>query len=657
MTERIKTFDSVLVANRGEIAVRILTVAKQLGLRTVAVYSEVDRGALHVKLADKAIKIGEGPADESYLSIPKIISIAKQEKVGAIHPGYGFLSENPDFARECHKEKINFIGPSPETIMKMGNKAEAKNFVSSIKVPCLAGAALVTDSFSEVKKISTEIGFPLMIKAAAGGGGVGMRLVKRQRDLKRAMILAKTEALKAFDSDKIILERAILSPKHIEVQIFGDTYGNVIHLGERDCSIQRRHQKIVEEAPCSTLTSRVRDEIGRIAIEIGKKLKYVGAGTVEFLLDKSENFFFLEMNTRIQVEHPVTELITGIDLIQLQFLVADGQRLPIEQGDVILKGHAIEVRLYAEDPSNDFLPSSGKINLLKLNPTEGVRIDRGVEEGNLISAFYDPLIAKIIGHGETREKALHNLQNCLETATLIGVKNNRNFLIDILNQESMLRGQVTTSFLDVTYSHGFCENTPKPVHYAVVAVLIHTGKMLKHLNQTNFISDELVGWASSDELKSSLTLKSGGETKKIFLRQKNMGSYIAEIGGTPINISINGYDIRVDGEKQDVITFFNDGQTYTYTTPKTEYIFHEILALDTIEKKEKIGVVCAPMHGLIANISIKLGDNVKRGDRVIILEAMKMQHELLADIDGKVTEISCVAGDQVSIDDILVKIK
>ena len=657
MIKKIKTFNSVLVANRGEIAVRILTAAKQLGLRTVAVYTEVDRSAPHVKLADKAVRIGDGPASESYLSRTKIINVAKQEKVEAIHPGYGFLSENVDFARICQKEKINFIGPSPETIMKMGNKTEAKNFVSNIKVPCIAGAELKTDNFSEAENIAREVGYPLIIKAVAGGGGKGMRLIKRQSDLKRAIVLAKAEAVKAFDSDEIMFERAIMSPKHIEVQIFGDKHGNVIHLGERDCSIQRRYQKVIEEAPCPTVTARVRGELGRVAVEIAKKLNYVGAGTIEFLLENDESFYFLEMNTRIQVEHPVTELITGIDLVQLQFLVADDQRLPITQEDISLKGHAIEVRLYAEDPKNNFLPSSGRIKLLKLEPIEGVRIDSGVDEGSLVSPFYDPMLSKLIGFGKNRETALYNLTKCLENTSIIGVKNNRNFLIDVLNQDSLMRGQTTTSFLDLKYSEGFFEREPTTYHYALVATLAYTGKMLNHLHHTSFISDELLGWTSSGELSASVILKSGEKTKKIMLRQKSMGFFIVEIEGILADISIDGHDIRLDGVKQDVVTFFNEDQTYVLTTSKTEYIFHEVLSLDSFLFKEETGIVSAPMHGLISGVFIKVGDRVKRGDSIIVLEAMKMQHEILASIDGEVVEISCGVGDQVSLDDVLVNLK
>ena len=353
----IKNFKKILIANRGEIAVRIMKTAKNLGLKTVAVYSDEDSDSLHAKLADEKINIGKGPSAESYLSIKNIINAAKNTKSDAIHPGYGFLSENADFAKKCKKEKLIFIGPDYKTIEAMGNKKIAKSIAMKVGVPCLDDYSILSDEkMVKVNQKAKDIGYPIMLKATNGGGGKGMRLVLEQKDLKSSLNLAKAESMSAFGSDEIIIEKALIKPRHIEVQIFGDNFGNFIHLGERDCSVQRRHQKIIEEAPANGISDKIRKQLGEQAINLAKAINYKGAGTVEFLMDQNQNFFFLEMNTRLQVEHPVTEMITGVDLVELQLIVADGQQLSINQENINFNGHAIEVRLYAEDPLNDFFP-------------------------------------------------------------------------------------------------------------------------------------------------------------------------------------------------------------------------------------------------------------------------------------------------------------
>jgi len=420
------SFQSVLIANRGEIACRI------------------DRNMPHMKLADDAVHIGASPAEDSYLNIEKIIEAAKVSGAEAIHPGYGFLSENPDFARACAEVGLIFIGPSPEAIKLMGDKAAAKRHMTKADVPILPGYQGDDQADETLLREASRIGFPLMVKAAAGGGGRGMRLVTQEQDLPHALSAARAEALSAFGSDALILERAVMRTRHVEVQIFGDQQGSIIHLGERDCSVQRRHQKVLEEAPCPVMTDALRESMGKTAIKAACSVNYVGAGTVEFLLDSSGAFFFLEMNTRLQVEHPVTEMVTGLDLVALQIRIAQGAPLSLSQKEVKLSGHAIEARLYAENPAQDFLPATGRVDYLSV--PEGVRIDSGIETGSEISPFYDPMLAKIIAHGPDRETARRKLVRALDETALFGVDTNLRFLIQALRKESFVSGEARDFF-------------------------------------------------------------------------------------------------------------------------------------------------------------------------------------------------------------------
>ena len=398
-------FDSILVANRGEIAVRVIRSAQLQGYKAIAVYSEADANAPHVAMADEAVLIGAAPVKESYLDAGKILDAARRTGAQAIHPGYGFLSENAEFAEACEKEGIAFIGPSAEAIRVMGNKAESKRRMIEAEVPCIEGYQDVDQSDATLIEAAKKIGIPIMVKAAAGGGGRGMRLVEKMEDLPLALSSARSEAENAFGSGELILEKAVIQPRHVEIQVFGDQHGNVVHLGERDCSIQRRHQKVVEESPCPVMTPELRAAMGAAAVNAAKSINYVGAGTVEFLLDRENKFYFLEMNTRLQVEHPVTEMVTGLDLVALQFRAAQGYPLGLAQEDITLTGHAIEVRLYAEDVSNDFLPATGTAHVWEVPTGEGIRVDHGLLQGQEISPFYDPMVAKIIAWGEDRDVA------------------------------------------------------------------------------------------------------------------------------------------------------------------------------------------------------------------------------------------------------------
>ncbi|MBR9757828.1 MAG: acetyl-CoA carboxylase biotin carboxylase subunit [Algicola sp.] len=442
----------ILVANRGEIALRVMKTIKKMGLKTVAVYSTVDRQSPHVKFADEAVCIGEAPSNQSYLLGDKIIQVAKDLNVDAIHPGYGFLSENADFAELCEANNIIFIGPKSKAIKVMGSKLAAKEAVKAYNIPMVPGTDEAITDISKAKNIATDIGFPILIKASAGGGGKGMRIVEKEADFESQMDRAISEAVNAFGDGSVFIEKYVASPRHIEIQIMADTHGNIVHLFERECSIQRRHQKVVEEAPSAVLTPELRDAMGKAAVSVAKACDYVGAGTVEFLLDDQHNFYFLEMNTRLQVEHPVTELITGTDLVEYQIRVARGEVLPIKQADLSIKGHALELRVYAEDPLNNFLPSVGKLETYQLPEGDNIRVDNGFEEGMDIPIYYDPMISKLITYGNSREEAIEVMLKAINNYHIKGVETTLPFGTFVCQHEAFRSGNFDTHFVKKYYS-------------------------------------------------------------------------------------------------------------------------------------------------------------------------------------------------------------
>ena len=455
---------TVLVANRGEIALRIMRTARSMGLETAAIYSDADQNAPHVTFADKSIHIGPAPVGDSYLNVAAILGAAKKSGATAIHPGYGFLSENADFARAVEDAGFLFIGPPAEAIDAMGDKARAKRTMIAAGVPCIPGYEGEDQSTTQFLITANEIGYPLMVKAAAGGGGRGMRLVERPEDLETAIDLARSEARSAFGSGDLILEKALIRPRHVEIQVFADNYGNIIHLGERDCSVQRRNQKVLEEAPCPVMTPKLREAMGQAAIEAARTVDYRGAGTVEFLLDTEGAFYFLEMNTRLQVEHPVTECITGLDLVELQFRVAAGEALPLSQDQVQFNGHAIEARVYAEDPEQGFLPAAGPIVRWSEPEGDGIRIDAGIETGSEVSPFYDAMVAKVIAYGQSREEARRRLAAALNNTVLFGPRTNLAFLVGAVNRPEFVEGSATTAFIQEAYgTDGFSQPNPTPM--------------------------------------------------------------------------------------------------------------------------------------------------------------------------------------------------
>ncbi|MBT8149421.1 MAG: acetyl-CoA carboxylase biotin carboxylase subunit [Gammaproteobacteria bacterium] len=660
-------FTSILVANRGEIACRVIRSAQALGYHTVAVYSEVDASAPHALLADEAVCIGPGPVGQSYLLADKIIAAAKQTGAQAIHPGYGFLSENADFARQCSAAGLVFIGPSAEAITVMGNKAESKRCMLKARVRCVPGYEGADQADAVLIKEAKKIGLPVMVKAAAGGGGRGMRLVHKPAELPNAIKLARSEAENAFGSGELILEKAIMRPRHVELQVFADSQGNTVHLGERDCSVQRRHQKVVEEAPCPVMTEALRNEMGAQAVSAAKAINYLGAGTVEFLLDENGEFYFLEMNTRLQVEHPVTEMITGLDLVALQIQVAQGEPLGFDQQDVSLNGHAIEVRLYTEDPAQDFLPVAGRIDLWAPAAGPGIRVDDGVKSGQELSAFYDPMVAKIIAHGPSREAARLGLIEALKNTALFGVKNNKTFLLDCLQKPTFIDGAATTAFIADEFSQNdLQEEAPDITSMAIAAVLDHCAALEQALSRSVSVARALRNWSSASPLVTRKIYRFNGNEYALGVSPLASGitsnAYLVQCAQQQVEIDIvaseaGAASMLVDGERQAVLYHSLDiGQLYVSVDGRAHLFVDWALQNGAEDEAAGGGRVLAPMHGLVLEVFAKVGEQVKKGQPLLVLEAMKMQHEIVAQADGKISEVSARASQQVAADDLLVAI-
>ena len=660
-------FNSILIANRGEIACRVIRTAKKLGYRTVAVYSDADAGAPHVQLADDAVRIGPGPVGESYLVPELILQAAASSGAESIHPGYGFLSENGAFAEAVETAGLVFIGPSREAIDVMGNKAESKRRMIEAGVPCVPGYEGYDQSDKTLLTEGLKIDLPLMVKAAAGGGGRGMRLVHDQADLANAIKLARAEAKGAFGSGELILEKAIIKPRHVEIQVFADTMGNTVHLGERDCSVQRRHQKVVEEAPCPVMTPELREKMGQSAIDAAKSVNYRGAGTVEFLLDDSGFFYFLEMNTRLQVEHPVTELITGLDLVALQIKVAQGEPLGLSQADINLEGHAIEVRLYTEDPSQDFLPTSGPVDLWAPASGVGVRVDGGISTGQAISAFYDPMVAKVIGYGPTREAARLRLISALKETVLFGTPNNKDFLIQCLKKQSFIDGAATTAFIAEEFSDAELEIQPVSFADSAVAGTLELCLENKgYFQRSLLVSSQLQNWTIASAMVSRKQYQFDDTTHDLSISPVNSSVDTYQVTDSAaeqsveiqiVSMQANTAEVLLDGVK--LVAQFSRlqrGQIHCSIQGRGAF-FKDLIILDgAIDEAVGGGRVIAPMHGLLLEVLVKLGDKVTKGQTLAVLEAMKMHYEIQAEIDGTVSEVTAVAGKQVAADDVLIEI-
>jgi geranyl-CoA carboxylase alpha subunit len=658
----MKFIDKILIANRGEIACRIIRTAKAMGKHTVAVYSEADAQALHVDMADEAVCIGPGPVGQSYLLGDVIIEAALDTGAQAIHPGYGFLSENADFASAVDAAGLVFIGPSATAINVMGNKAESKRRMIKAGVPCVPGYEGEDQSDDVLVLEGKEIGFPIMVKAAAGGGGRGMRLVHKPDDLLNAITTARSEAQNAFGSGELILEKAIIKPRHVEVQIFADRHGNVIHLGERDCSVQRRHQKVVEEAPCPIMTPELREKMGASAVEAARSISYEGAGTVEFLLDAEGNFYFLEMNTRLQVEHPVTEEVTDLDLVEMQIKVAEGDTLGYQQDDIFLLGHAIEVRLYAEDPNNDFLPSTGRVAKWTPADGEGLRFDSGIRSGQEISPFYDPMIAKVIAYGDTRDIARRRLVEGLKATALFGMRTNRDFLIDCLSEPAFIEGRATTAFIAEAFGEDKIPEAPLEDWELACLALLHylVGREAARY-QALGVADSLLNFSTMKSAYSCFRLAIGDDGFEARIRSTNAGHYQIAIANHNYDLKLIDYasdraSIDVDGARVRVLFHSEDGLIYASLNDRTRHCVNILAQACASDEAGNTGRVAAPMHGSVVEVFVNVGDQVEKGTRLAIVEAMKMQHEIISGVDGVVDDVFVTVGQQVAANDMIIEI-
>ena len=656
-------FNKILIANRGEIACRVMRTAQALGYRTVAVYSEADADARHVQLADQAVCIGPAQINQSYLRIDAIIAAALKTGADAIHPGYGFLSENADFARACEAVGIVFIGPTVEAIHLMGSKRLSKIAMLNAGVPCIPGYEGAEQDDEILSREAQRIGYPLMIKASAGGGGRGMRLVHEASELLTQIRIARSEAQNAFGSGELILERAVIQPRHVEIQVFGDQHGNIVYLGERDCSVQRRHQKVVEEAPCPLMTPELRKAMGEAAVKAAASVDYVGAGTVEFLLDRNGEFFFLEMNTRLQVEHPVTELITGQDLVAWQIRVAEGQPLPLKQEDIRLTGHAMEVRLYAEDSTQNFLPQTGRV--LRWEPAllDGIRIDHGLLEGQAISPFYDPMLAKVIAYGATREEARRKLVRAVEDCVLLGVNGNQRFLANLLKHPEFAAGNATTAFIAEHFADdpSLSPQPPAASELAVAAALLYQQSANARAHQSG-----LAGWRNAGSAPWRFVLKLGEQPFDIELDVVADGPQpslllvrVAEQRTAIRLLACDGRwaNLELDGIRQRM-AYHLDGETLWLYGHNGNLQFSDITHLPVGSAAGAgSGSVKAPMDGAIVEVLVEEGAKVSKGQLLLVLEAMKMEHPLKASIDGVVRRVGVSRGDQVKNRQLLVEIE
>ncbi len=671
-------FKKILIANRGEIACRVMKTARRMGIATVAVYSEADQDAVHKSMADEAVLIGPAPAAQSYLVIEKIIEAAKQTGAEAVHPGYGFLSENAGFAEALKAAGIAFIGPNVEAIRAMGDKIESKKAAAAARVSTVPGYLGVIENPERAIEIASDIGYPVMIKASAGGGGKGMRIAWSADEVREGFLTSTAEAKSSFGDDRVFVEKFIENPRHIEIQVLGDRHGNAVHLFERECSIQRRNQKVIEEAPSSFLDERTRRAMGEQAVALAKAVNYESAGTVEFIVDPKRNFYFLEMNTRLQVEHPVTEMITGLDLVELMIRVADGEKLPFRQSDLKIKGWAVESRVYAEDPFRNFLPSIGRLVRYR-PPEEGardggiiVRNDTGAEEGGEISLYYDPMIAKLVTYGPTRDAAIDAQAAALDAFYIDGIEHNIPFLSALMQHPRWRRGDLSTAFIEEEFAGGFSHREPegeaRNVLVAVAAAIDHlsnvrrrhisgqlpgavglkTGTMrvckLGHFEQYLRVSGEL-----SSGTAVELCEAGGRCTAKLVVQSDwwpGQPLWQGRVGGKQVSVQVrplpNGYDLSYSGLR---------AKAYVYTAREAELValMPEKKAADTSKK-----LLC-PMPGLVVSIAVSEGQDVKAGEPLAVVEAMKMQNVLKAGRDVTVAKLRAKPGDSLAVDAVIME--
>ncbi|NBW52011.1 MAG: acetyl/propionyl/methylcrotonyl-CoA carboxylase subunit alpha [Betaproteobacteria bacterium] len=677
-------FTKILIANRGEIACRVIATAKKMGIKTVAVYSDADKEARHVALADEAVHIGPAPSRDSYLQAEKIIAACKQTGAQAVHPGYGFLSENEAFAKRCEDEGIAFIGPKAHSIAAMGDKIASKKLALEAKVNTIPGYNDAISGPEQAVEIAKGIGYPVMIKASAGGGGKGLRVAFNDKEAFDGFASCQNEARNSFGDDRIFIEKFVQEPRHIEIQVLGDSHGNVIYLNERECSIQRRHQKVIEEAPSPFISDATRKAMGEQAVQLAKAVKYQSAGTVEFVVGKDQDFYFLEMNTRLQVEHPVTECITGLDLVELMIRVAAGEKLPLSQADVNRDGWAIECRINAEDPFRNFLPSTGR--LVRFAPPtqtmwqgdtghlQGVRVDTGVQDGGEIPMFYDSMIAKLIVHGKDRNDAIAKMREALNGFVIRGVSSNIPFQAALLAHPKFVSGEFNTGFIAEHYGKGFkAEDVPHDDAPFLVALAAFVSR--KSRERAAGISGQLPGYAvSADSDCVVVQLSDTGQHNYIHVQVDNLVHQPAHSASARYTVQARSYDIQSDAGMSDLcVSGLVNGQPFTAQvergTPKNPLatrIQHNGTRLDTLVLSPRVAelhrrmlfkappdmsrFVLSPMPGLLVDVAVAPGQKVQAGERVAVIEAMKMENVLFAQADGVVHQVLAQKGESLSVD-------
>ena len=672
-------FKKILIANRGEIACRVIKTCRKMGIKTVAVYSDADKDAMHVAMADEAVHIGESPTSKSYLVIDRIVKACKDTGAEAVHPGYGFLSENKEFQKALAKAKVTFIGPDAPAIEAMGDKIESKKLANKAKVSTVPGFLGEIKDVAHAKRIAKDIGYPVMMKASAGGGGKGMRIARNESEVEEGFLRSQAEAKSSFGDDRMFIEKYIEQPRHIEIQVIADRHGNTLYLNERECSIQRRHQKVIEEAPSPFLDEKTRKAMGEQAVALAKAVKYVSAGTVEFIVDTKRNFYFLEMNTRLQVEHPVTELITGLDLVELMIRIAYGEKLPFKQKDVKINGWALESRVYAEDPYRNFLPSTGRL-VRYIAPTENknVRVDTGVQQGGEISVFYDPMIAKLCSWGKTRKEATAHMRDALDSYYIRGVSHNIPFLASVLGKKKFVDGKLSTNFIAEEYPNGFSDkdlpaNEPAPL--LAVAALVHnaymrraaeiTGQIPRHGRRlpSEWVLAVDIHADQDDEYPVTVTpdhaaIENGGGIAsgavKVGKKTIEVASdwtftsplFVGEVDGEKMTVQVErrgvGYRLSHAGAQIDVAVF-----------TKREAELARLMPHKPPPDLSKF--LLSPMPGLLVSLAVKEGQEVKSGETLAIVEAMKMQNVLKAERDGTVKKIHGAEGASLAVDQMILE--
>ena len=646
-------FSKILIANRGEIACRIIKTARKMNIATVAVYSDADANTPHVKMADEAYHIGGSASADSYLKADKIIEVAKQAGAEAIHPGFGFLSENADFVAAVEAAGLAFIGPASYAIEVMGDKIESKKLAGDAGVSCVPGTPDAVSDIEEATKAAAEIGYPVMVKASAGGGGKGMRVIETEAELADGMRAAMNEARNAFGDDRVFIEKFVVRPRHIEIQVLADGKGGAVYLGERECSIQRRHQKVLEEALSPFISPETRKAMGEQAVALAKAVSYRSAGTVEFIVGADQDFYFLEMNTRLQVEHPVTEMVYGLDLVEWMIRIAAGESLTLQQSDITPKGWAMEARLYAEDPERDFLPSIGQLLRYREPTGDGVRVDSGVEEGGAISMFYDPMIAKLITFADTREDAITRLEEALDEYEIRGIQSNRQFLSAVLENEHYRKGDITTGFIASEFAEGFQPSIPTgDVYNSLITMALsavweaearhHHGEPDQHYvitDQAGTVTQAQIGFGAE------------GELGVVIADACYVISDIAEEGANDLVINDAPFVAQMQRDNHHVTLTKGSHRVHftLYPARATGHLAH----MPVVDENAGADEVIAPMPGLLTSLLVKAGDEVQKGQNVAIIEAMKMENMLQAEASGTVKSVHAKEGDNLNVEDLI----